>query len=82
MIRYPEAEPSLKSWLAINKISIFHNLSELRKAYPHADNIKGTDLICINIKGNKYRLIVRYSWGKTVFVKDFLTHTEYSKKYC
>ncbi|NQT59187.1 MAG: type II toxin-antitoxin system HigB family toxin [Bacteroidetes bacterium] len=38
-------------------------------------------MICFNIKGNSYRLIVRISWGKTIFIKELLTHAEYTKKY-
>ncbi|MBN2655942.1 MAG: type II toxin-antitoxin system HigB family toxin [Spirochaetales bacterium] len=79
---FPDAETSLLSWFTINKETIFKHFSDLKKVYPHADYIKGTDLVCIYIKGNKYRLIVRYTWGKTVFIKDFLPHAANSEKYC
>ncbi len=79
---YPTAETGLRGWLKVNQKSNFNNIMELKKAYPSADNIKGSDYVCINIKCNEFRLIVRYSWGKTVFIIDFLTHEEYTRKYC
>ena len=79
---YPGAESGPRAWLTVHRATTFNSITELRKAYPSADNIKGTDLVCININGNKYRLIVRYTWGKTVFIKDFVSHAEYSKRYC
>lgn len=79
---YPGTETGLRGWLKVHQQTNFHNIVELKKAYPSADYLKGSDYICINIKGNYYRLILRYTWGKTVFVIDFLTHAEYTKKYC
>ena len=79
---FPTAKAGLRGWLKVNQKSTFNNIMELRKAYPTADSLKGTDYICINIKGNDFRLIVRYTWGKTVFIIDFLPHAEYTKKYC
>lgn len=79
---YPTAEAGLRGWLKVNQKSTFRNIMELKKAYPSADSLKGSDYICINIKGNDFRLIVRYTWGKTVFVIDFLPHAEYTKKHC
>ena len=80
--KHPDAESGLLAWLSIHQSTSFDSIISLRKAYPSADNIKGTDLVCININGNKYRLLVRYTWGKTVFIKDFVSHAEYSKRYC
>lgn len=78
----PSVDSQLDNWYKVMKINTYHNIIELRKDFPTADNIKGTDFICINICGNNYRLIFRITWGVTVFIKDFCTHTEYSKKYC
>ena len=82
----PSVSSQLDNWYKFMRINSYHNILELRKDFPTADNIKGTDFICINICGNNYRLIFRITfritWGVTVFIKDFCTHTEYSKKYC
>lgn len=38
------------------------------------------DLAIFNIRGNRYRLIVRMAFRtKRVYVKEFLTHAEYDK---
>lgn len=54
---------------------------ELKKIFPTADFLKGWDLYCFNIKGNNYRLIAGAHWGYAVYVKELLTHAEYTKKY-
>lgn len=51
--------------------------------FPHADAAtvrSGNTVTIFNIGGNDYRLIVsiKYKWG-VVYVRDFLTHAEYSK---
>ncbi|QEN08993.1 hypothetical protein EXM22_13705 [Oceanispirochaeta crateris] len=47
---YPLAEAGLRGWFIVNQKSTFSNILELRKAYPSADNLKGSDYICINSK--------------------------------
>ena len=47
----------------------------------HSDFLKGWDLNCFNIKGYNYRLIAGVHWGSAVYVKELLTHAEYTKKY-
>ena len=38
------------------------------------------DLAIFNIKGNKYRLVVRIVFlYQRIYVKEFLTHAEYDK---
>lgn len=82
IVTYPTASSGLKEWLDRMKKHNISSIIELKKMYPSADNIKGTDYICIDINGNNFRLIARYRWGKTIFVIEFLTHVEYTKKYC
>lgn len=81
-LQFPDAESVLDHWRKIVHSGSYSSIAELRRALPTADNIKGSELVCFNICGNKYRLIVRITWSKTVFIKDFCTHANYSKKYC
>jgi mRNA interferase HigB len=38
-------------------------------------------LAIFNIKGNKYRLIVRLVFGaQRIYVEDFLTHADYNRR--
>ena len=51
--------------------------NEVQNAYPTAD-VVGDDRMVFNIKGNKYRLVVRFSFRyKAIQVKWIGTHAEY-----
>ena len=78
---YPSVTSAIEDWYFVMKKNIFRDIVELRKMFPSADPVAENKLICFNIKGNTYRLIVRITWGKTVFIKELLTHAEYTKKY-
>ena len=54
----------------------FPNFVELRRAFPHSDQVGG--LTVFNIGGNKARLIaaMHYNRGK-VYIRAVLTHAEY-----
>jgi mRNA interferase HigB len=75
---YRSLEAALDVWYRIAKAAIWKNIEDVRKTYPHADPVEG--LTVFNIKGNRYRLIVKieYQWQK-IFVKDVLTHAEYNR---
>ncbi len=80
--QYPDAKDSLGAWLFLMEMHSFQHLQELRQVFPGADPVESKKkLICFNIHGNKYRLIVRITFPKTIFIREFLTHREYDKKY-
>ena len=78
---YPSIRPAVTDWYTLMKQNTYWDIIELRKTFPTADSVADNQLICFNIKGNKYRLIVRITWGKTVFISEILTHAEYTKEY-
>ncbi len=78
---YPSIESAVSSWYSLMRLNTYWSIIELRKTFPTADPVADNKLICFNIKGNKFRLIVRITWGKTVFIHELLTHAEYTKKY-
>jgi mRNA interferase HigB len=78
---YPSIKPAISAWYKIMKNNNFEDIVEIRKSFPTADSVAGHSLICFNLKGNSYRLIVRITWGKTVFIQELLTHADYTKKY-
>ncbi len=60
----------------------FDDILDLRRVIPTADAIKGTNLTCFNIGGNKYRLIVYISYPlQEAIVREMLTHEQYTRKY-
>lgn len=68
----------IAAWYAVASKATWHNLSEVRQSFRHADIVG--DKTVFNIKGNDYRLIVyiRYDLG-IIYIKHLLTHTEYDK---
>ena len=75
---HPEATGSLLRWGAITRVAAWHNLIEVRRVFPHADNV-GT-CIAFNIMGNNYPLITRIDYGlQAVTLKYFLTHADYDR---
>ena len=74
---YPEAAASLQEWYRELEISEFKNFNELKEVYKNA-NIVGDDRVVFNIKGNSYRLVVRFVFAyKAIQIKWFGTHNEY-----
>ena len=72
------AEP-LKAWYAEAKKASWNAFSDIQERYPSADQ-PFNRIVIFNIKGNKYRLIVKVQYqAKMVFVKFIGTHAEYSK---
>ena len=78
---YPSVETACSEWYRLMKANQYPDIVELRKTFPTADPVANNTLICFNIKGNSYRLIVHIVWGKTVFIRELLTHADYTKKY-
>ena len=78
---YPLIQKPLEAWYFVMKGCSCENIKDLRKTFQTADLVEKNTLVCFNIKGNKYRLITRITWGKTVFIRELLTHKEYTIKY-
>jgi mRNA interferase HigB len=72
------SEP-LDIWYRIAKKERWLNLMEVKRNFPTADAVGRFTVF--NIKGNSYRLIteINYRTGR-VFLRDVLTHAEYSKE--
>ena len=58
---HSDCEQQLKSWYQEVSISNWENINELKIDYPKAIVLKN-NRICFNIKGNKYRLIVKITF--------------------
>ena len=77
--RYADAKDTIAVWFEIVKDNDYTSLEELRKGYSqHVKEVYGYTIV--NIKGNKYRLIVIINYKKGIIsIKKFLTHAEYDK---
>ncbi len=75
---YPDVEEWLAGWFQIAKTANWASIQDVRFVYAHADQVG--DCTVFNVKGNRYRLIVRFRFKyQRVYVLNFLTHAEYSK---
>jgi mRNA interferase HigB len=77
--RFPDARTALQVWIDAAREAHWNSLQDVRKVFPATD-MTGK-LAIFNIKGNKYRLIVRMEFKvRRIYVKEFLTHAEYDKE--
>ncbi|WP_114985826.1 type II toxin-antitoxin system HigB family toxin [Cyclonatronum proteinivorum] len=78
-IIHPDSESALKAWFFEAERSKWSSPHIIKKKYPSA-SILPDNRVVFNIKGNKYRLIVKinYDYGQ-VFIRFVGTHAEYEK---
>ena len=76
--KFADAKSALQVWFDTAVEAEWRNIEDVRKSFPATDRIG--DLAIFNIRGNKYRLIVRMVLQyQRIYVKGFLTHAEYDK---
>ena len=74
--KHPTARNGLTHWYRALKQNHPANFAELRRIFPHADQVHG--LTVFNIGGNKARLIAAIHYNRRkVYIRAVLTHTEY-----
>lgn len=76
--KYADAKSALQVWFDAAVEAEWNTLEDVRKSFPATDMLG--DLAIFNIRGNRYRLIVRMVFRyKRVYIKEFLTHAEYDR---
>jgi mRNA interferase HigB len=76
--KHPDATVAIQDWFDAASAAEWRNLDDVRQTYPATDMVGM--LAIFNIKGNRYRLIVRMAFPyRRVYIKEFLTHAEYTK---
>jgi mRNA interferase HigB len=72
-------EEQLKAWYEEACDAHWKTTNDIKKEYPSASFIEGNRVV-FNIKGNKYRLVVRinYKYG-IVWIRFIGTHASYDK---
>ena len=74
-----EVEQPLKAWVAEVKSAQWNKPQDVKMRYRSADPV-GDNRIVFNIKGNKYRLIVKIHYNKgIVFIRFIGTLADYDK---
>ena len=73
---HPLAKAGLGHWYRVLKKHNFANFADLRRSFPHADQVG--KLTVFNIGGNKVRLIAAIHYNRRkVYIRAVLTHVEY-----
>ena len=77
--KHPDCEQHLKTWHEIAKTSNWKSPNEIKKTYASASILKDNRVV-FNIKGNSYRLIVKFNFKRQwAFIRFIGTHNEYDK---
>ena len=77
--KHADCEHQLKSWYRETERSEWLKISELKNDYPSASILKDNRIV-FNIKGNDYRLIVKFNFEYQIcWIRFIGTHAEYDK---
>jgi mRNA interferase HigB len=77
--KHPETEQYLKTWHETAMKSDWKSPNDVKNTYANASILKNQRVV-FNIKGNAYRLIVKFNFEKQwMFVRFIGTHQEYDK---
>ena len=76
---HADCEQQLKSWFQEASNAEWKNPNDIKLEYPNA-SILANNRVVFNIKGNKYRLIVKINYGyQMVWVRFIGTYAAYDK---
>lgn len=76
---HADVRSQLQAWLAEATDSEWGSPDDVRRRYPAA-SVLAENQVVFNLKGNKYRLLVKINYeAKVVLVLRLGTHAEYSK---
>ncbi len=77
--KHNDSEQQLISWYKEAEKAIWKNHNELKKEYPSASILENNRIV-FNIKGNRYRLIVKINFQyQIIWIRFIGTHAEYDK---
>ena len=77
--RHGDCEQALKAWYKEAEDANWKGPGDIKRDYPSA-SILTDNRIVFNIKGNKYRLIVKVNYSyKVIWVRFIGTHSEYNR---
>jgi mRNA interferase HigB len=77
--RRPDSEQYLKTWYDTAMNTDWKTPNEVKKSYANASILKDSRVV-FNIKGNSYRLVVKFNFKKQwAFIRFIGTHLEYDQ---
>jgi len=76
-LKHVDCELQLKSWYRETEKAHWTSVNELKKEYPGASILKNNRIV-FDIKGNHYRLIVKFNFEfQLAWIRFIGTHNEY-----
>lgn len=76
---YPDSEQALTAWYRETEKSNWDSLNKLKEKYPNASILQNNRVV-FNIKGNNYRLIVKFNLEYQIcWIRFIGTHENYNK---
>lgn len=77
--KHSDSEQYLKTWYETAKNADWKSPNDIKRTYINASILKEGRVV-FNIKGNSYRLIVKFNYEKQwAFIRFVGTHAEYDK---
>ena len=77
--KHSDSQQQLKAWFQETSKIEWKSTKDIKKEYPSASFLENNRVV-FNIKGNKYRLIVRINYDyHMVWIRFIGTHAEYDK---
>jgi mRNA interferase HigB len=77
--KHADSEQYLKTWYDTAKSSKWFSPNDVKQTYISASILKNGRVV-FNIKGNSYRLVVKFNYEKQwAFIRFIGTHPEYDK---
>jgi mRNA-degrading endonuclease HigB of HigAB toxin-antitoxin module len=84
--KHPQLASWMRDWKRVIEAAEWHNLMELRNAYPATDGVplcKGrrkTIITVFNAGSNDFRILTRVDYAKKILqIEEVMTDSEYSK---
>ena len=77
--KHSDSEQYLKTWYQTAKNTTWKSPNEIKSTYISASILKNKRVV-FNIKGNSYRLVVKFNYSRQwAFIRFVGTHAEYDK---
>ena len=77
--KHTDSEQYLKTWYETARTSNWNSPADVKNTYANASILKDSRVV-FNIKGNSYRLIVKFNYQRQwAFIRFIGTHTEYDR---
>ncbi len=75
--KYPDSEQYLKTWYQTARTEKWLSPNDVKQSYANASILKNSRVV-FNIKGNSYRLIVKFNYERQwAFIRFIGTHSQY-----